>query len=401
MHLFRSASGTLLQFRWASLDKHDINRFFTPPLIAESVPTRPDRPVICPAAAQAGRSFKLDCRANGSNSKVMDIISEPSIYDNEATSLPQFRSFFIALALSWIGMAVVVSVGDAICFDLLGEKHRLYGRQRLWGAVGWGVFSILAGWLVDETSAYSFHKDYSIVFYLMLAAIFPDVIVSTCLTYNPNKISSNIVKDIGKLFSSMRIVVFFLWCIVVGLCTALVWNFLFWHLEDLADREVGCDQQARMKTLQGLAMGIQCFGGELPFFFISGWLLNKIGHINAMTLVLFTFGARLFLYSLLSNPWMVLPIELMQGITFGVFYSTMATYASIVAPAGTAATLQVCESHQICHFRHSFWRWFPHFLFFRASLGPFSKVSACQLAVSSVDISWKRLAAVTHSDFLV
>lgn len=96
-----------------------------------------------------------------------------------------------------------------------------------------------------------------------------------------------------------------------------------------------------MKTLQGLAMGIQCFGGELPFFFISGWLLNKIGHVNAMTLVLFTFGVRLCLYSLLTNPWWVLPIELMQGITFGVFYSTMATYASIVAPAGTAATLQV------------------------------------------------------------
>lgn len=96
-----------------------------------------------------------------------------------------------------------------------------------------------------------------------------------------------------------------------------------------------------MKTLQGLAMGIQCFGGELPFFFISGWLLTKIGHVNAMTLVLFTFGLRLCLYSLLSNPWLVLPIELMQGITFGIFYSTMATYASIVAPAGTAATLQV------------------------------------------------------------
>lgn len=276
----------------------------------------------------------------------MNVISEPSIYDSEASSLPQFRSFFIALALSWIGMAVVVSVGDAICFDLLGEKHRLYGRQRLWGAVGWGVFSIIAGWLVDEMSSHSFYKDYSGVFYLMLAAILPDLLVSTRLNYNPTKMSSNIIKDISKLFASMRIVVFFVWCIVVGLCTALVWNFLFWHLEDLADREEGCDHQSRMKTLQGLAMGIQCFGGELPFFFISGWLLNKIGHINAMTLVLFTFGVRLSLYSLLSNPWLVLPIELMQGITFGVFYSTMATYASIVAPAGTSATLQVSEGNR-------------------------------------------------------
>lgn len=96
-----------------------------------------------------------------------------------------------------------------------------------------------------------------------------------------------------------------------------------------------------MKTLQGLVASIQSFGGELPFFFISGWFINKVGHVNSMTLVLFTLGIRLTLYSVLTNPWWVLPIEFSQGITFGIFYATMATYANIVAPSGTAATLQV------------------------------------------------------------
>lgn len=88
-------------------------------------------------------------------------------------------------------------------------------------------------------------------------------------------------------------------------------------------------------------MGIQCFGGELPFFFVSGAILQRIGHIHAMSLVLLGFGVRFLLYSVLTNPWWVLPIELMQGLTFGVFYSTMASYASLVAPPGTEATLQV------------------------------------------------------------
>lgn len=145
------------------------------------MPDRPDRNVVCSKAALANRTFHLQCRGDGSDNRVMNVISEPSIYDDEASSLPQFRSFFLALALSWVGMAVVVSVGDAICFDLLGEKHQLYGRQRLWGAVGWGVFSIIAGWLVDQSSVNQAYKDYSIVFYLMLAAIGPDALVSTCL----------------------------------------------------------------------------------------------------------------------------------------------------------------------------------------------------------------------------
>lgn len=149
------------------------------------------------------------------------------------------------------------------------------------------------------------------------------------------------MKDIGVLFLSPPILIFFVWCIVIGLGTSLIWNFLFWHLEELADANSSCDNTTWMKTLQGLAMVIQCFGGELPFFFISGWVLNKIGHIHSMSLVLFGFGIRFLLYSFLTNPWWVLPIEFMQGVTFGIFYSTMASYASLVAPLGTAATLQV------------------------------------------------------------
>lgn len=96
-----------------------------------------------------------------------------------------------------------------------------------------------------------------------------------------------------------------------------------------------------MKTLQGLVMGIQCFGGELPFFFLSKWIFKRIGHINAMSIVLVAFGVRFLLYSFLTNPWWVLPIEFLNGLTFGIFYSTMASYASLVAPPGTEATLQV------------------------------------------------------------
>ena len=95
-----------------------------------------------------------------------------------------------------------------------------------------------------------------------------------------------------------------------------------------------------MTLLIGLDMGIQCFVGETPMFFFSGWLLHKIGHIPTMTLVLGAFGIRLLLYSLISSPWLALPIEILQGITFGVFYATMTSYAYVITPPGLGATLQ-------------------------------------------------------------
>lgn len=79
---------------------------------------------------------------------------------------------------------------------------------------------------------------------------------------------------------------------------------------------------------------------KLVNYFCLGWILKKIGHINAMSLVLFAFGIRFLLYSMLTDPWWCLPVELLNGLTFGIFYATMASYASIVAPPGTETTIQ-------------------------------------------------------------
>ena len=124
------------------------------------------------------------------------------------------------------------------------------------------------------------------------------------------------------------------------MCTALIWNFLFWLLEDLASAQ-GCGFLEWIKTLQGLVMAVQCLLGELPFFFLSGWILKRIGHVHVMTLILLVLGVRLILHSIIKNPWWFLPIELSNGLTFGLFYAAMASYASIIAPPGTETTVQV------------------------------------------------------------
>lgn len=86
-------------------------------------------------------------------------------------------------------------------------------------------------------------------------------------------------------------------------------------------------------------MGIQCFGGEVPFFFWSGWLIKRFGHLNCMSLVLGVFAIRFFAYSILTNPIWVLPIELTNGITFGLAYAVLMSYASIIALPGTENTM--------------------------------------------------------------
>jgi MFS family permease len=289
--------------------------------------------------------FKTTCETDCENAAFAELVTVTKMTDKEVIHLYQFWMFFLFLIISWVGMAVVVSLGDAICFEMI-DRPQLYGHQRMFGSIGWGTFSIIAGLLVDKFSEGQSTKNYTVVFILTMVLIIFDMLVSAKLKHSETKKSSSIVKDVGKMFKSVRISVFFLWCVVVGLGTAMIWNFLFWHLEDLAAASKTCDT-TWIKTLQGLAMGIQCFGGELPFFFLSGWLLKKITHVHAMSLVLLGFALRFYFYSILVNPWWVLPIELLNGVTFGIFYATMASYASIISPTGCEATLQVCTD-QIC-----------------------------------------------------
>lgn len=82
------------------------------------------------------------------------------------------------------------------------------------------------------------------------------------------KMSVNILADIGTLMTSLPIFVFLVWTIAVGLCTGLLWQFLFWHLEDISG--LSCNGSEYIKTLQGLVSAIQTFGGEIPFMFLSG-----------------------------------------------------------------------------------------------------------------------------------
>lgn len=53
----------------------------------------------------------------------------------------------------------------------IGNKPNLFGKQRCWGAIGWGIFSILAGWLVDIFSSSEENKNYLPIHYLCLLVL--------------------------------------------------------------------------------------------------------------------------------------------------------------------------------------------------------------------------------------
>ncbi|GFU06640.1 major facilitator superfamily domain-containing protein 6 [Nephila pilipes] len=218
----------------------------------------------------------------------------------------------------------IFTLSDTACYESVEKIGGDFGKQRLWGCVGWGLFSPLGGFLSDYTGSY-------------LATWIVFVILSCLALWNIVKldlakphISNNILKDIGTVMNSKRFILFAIGALLSGMGLGFTWFYLLWFITSIGGSSLLC----------GLVQTVQSFTGDIPFMFFSGWMLNKLGDFNIVTLSLLACCIRFLWYSQLQNAWLVLPIEWTHGITYGVFYATMASFAKMNAKPGTEATTQ-------------------------------------------------------------
>merc|ERR1712130_613496 len=114
-----------------------------------------------------------------------------------------------------------------------------------------------------------------------------------------------------------------------GIGTYLINAFLFLFLQDLGGSEV----------LMGLTLTFTVLT-EIPFFFFSGTILRWFGEEWLIFSAMMAYIVRVLGYSVLQNPWWVLPLELLHGLTFGAMYAAGIHYSSKLLPPELSATAQ-------------------------------------------------------------
>ncbi|CAL1674196.1 unnamed protein product [Lasius platythorax] len=250
-----------------------------------------------------------------------------------------FWGFVLLMSLGNIGFNVSNCISDAICFDILGEGGQMgYGRQRVWGTIGFGVTAFLAGYTVDLWSQGEIYKTYTPAFLLVLAFTCVDLICCRKLELPLMSDSTSILKDVCALLKLKPIVIFLCFATLAGILDSFMIYFLFWYLEDLA---MATGYMGEIKLIEGLTVAAETLGGEIIFFSLSGKILKKFGYGYTFTFCFVCYALRLGLISLVPTPWWVLPIEFfMQGPTYALCYTTIVAYASAISPPGTSATVQ-------------------------------------------------------------
>ncbi|KAK7086886.1 hypothetical protein SK128_018668 [Halocaridina rubra] len=250
----------------------------------------------------------------------------------------EYWTIFLNMMILYAGNGVTTTMADTVCFFLLGKNRHKYGHQRLWGSLAWGLFGMTSGGLVTYFSRGKASIDYTPVVALSIAFLTANLVVSFIIKFDVPKKEKLKASTVGKTLSSFKMIIFLITVLVGGITMGTQWTFFFIVVEDVA---ASYDPNfSYIKLIQGVLLGIDCFFGEVPFLFLSSYVIKRIGNVRTFCCVLIILTLRCFLYSCVTNPWYFLPINFLHGPSFGLMYPNMITYANALAPKGAQATIQ-------------------------------------------------------------
>eukprot|EP00055_Hartaetosiga_balthica_P011361 m.51346 g.51346 ORF g.51346 m.51346 type:complete len:469 (+) comp7559_c0_seq1:122-1528(+) len=309
-----------------------------------------------------------------------------------------FMKSFLHLALVFgaggflsSGVNPMIDSATMACIEHHSLPMTRYGHLRVFGAVGWGVGALVIGAMVDHFGVPVLFYDFAAfsIFYFVAVLVFPYYSPTSNNSNSSNResvnpLSTEINKGEGSsyavvvdgndeetthllrqphdqqqncddrhsnrvggckrqneqqtrsflevlkyLIGQETVLLFMVLLVVMGMMKGVIDAFQFLFLKDLGGSG----------TLLGVTLATTTIS-EFPFFAYSGNIIRKFGALTVVFMSMAAYSGRLLYYSRLTNPWLVLPIELLHGITFSLSWSTVVAHAQAVAPPGNKTTVQ-------------------------------------------------------------
>ena len=243
---------------------------------------------------------------------------------------PYASSFihFLLLGLLWHSfLAAAMTVTVALAMDIAGPITigKRFGRYRISGSLGWIMSTTMSG-LISESLGIQTTFYLCATLYL-LSAIFIWAFVTE---QSPRGRKASTGMNWTVLIRNKNFLILLVTIFLVSISSTSYYSFLSLYVNELG----GSD------TIIGWAFAIAAVP-EVPLMVYLGALSDKIGRKPLLVAALFSYPLRLFLYTIVSNPYLILPIQLLHGLTFGVLYVAAIAFISDITSEtrGTALGL--------------------------------------------------------------
>jgi len=213
---------------------------------------------------------------------------------------------------------------DSMALQIAKNSSRFsYGTLRFYGAAGFAFTTIITGQVIDAV-------DITVIFIVSAITMFLAFIFSFFLENEVHeKASVNAYGNVWTVIKN-RSLQFLLFCVfLVSLGATTIWNFYSTYLKEngASDSLVG----------YGLSFQGVC---ELPLFYFSARIILRLGLKTTLIITVLATAIRMTLYHFIKIPVATLPVELLHGFSWSLFWVVCVEYVNKLVDEHWLATGQ-------------------------------------------------------------
>ncbi len=197
-----------------------------------------------------------------------------------------------------------------------------FGAIRIWGSIGYIVTTWLGGWFMGQSITRWFLLAYAATLIMLAVSTLG---LPTLKLRSQTRVWGGAAAVVRQPAMLVLLLTFFL----ISSSTSPSYSLFGIYLTELGGSA----------GLVGVASGLSAVS-ELPIMIFGGWLLTKLGARRMLTISLICYVIRFALYSVVPQPNWVLPIQLLHGLTFGLYLMSSVTLMHQMLGKQFAATAQ-------------------------------------------------------------
>lgn len=221
-----------------------------------------------------------------------------------------YQGGFVWLIVVTIFMSVfyntIQPVLDSLSLRLAKSNPKFtYGSLRIAGAAGWAITGIITGQVVDAVNI-------RMIFIISATSMFLFFIFALFLQKEDEEkksIEGSSFKNFKNVIQN-RSLLFLLVCVfLVSTGATTIWNFYSLYMKE----------NGATASLVGYGLSFQGLC-ELPLFYFSARIILRLGLKTTLVITVLATALRMLLYSVIKNPVAAIPVEMLHGFSWSLFW---------------------------------------------------------------------------------
>jgi MFS transporter, PPP family, 3-phenylpropionic acid transporter len=214
---------------------------------------------------------------------------------------------------------------DSLSLKLAQNNPKFsYGKLRIAGAAGWAFTGIITGYLIDFSNT-------TVIFLVSAISMFLTFLFALPLkTEGAQEASANPSFQYVRQLLQIKTLSFLLICVtLISAGTSAIWYFYSIYMKE----------NGATASLVGYGLSLQGLC-ELPLFYFSAAIISRFGMRTTLLITIFVTTGRMLLYTVVKNPYAALPIELLHGISWSLFWAVCVEFVNSLVPENKRVTGQ-------------------------------------------------------------